>query len=65
MKTDNATPAHLRHQTKFSRDGEINYTNRKPFRPKHDKERAKATARRNLIDGAYRSLVPVSFHHGR
>ena len=62
MKHDNDTPAHLRHRTSLDTKGEINMSNRKPYRTKADKARAKELARKRE-NGTYSCpMVPVRFH---
>ncbi len=60
MKHTAAMPAHLRHQTQFSRTGEVNMHNRKPFRTARQRELARSDAR--VIDGRFVSDAPVSMH---
>ena len=47
--------------TQFTRTGEHDYTNRKPFRTKAQKQMAKANATRD-DRGIWHSSAPVSFH---
>ena len=56
-----AVVAHLSHQTRFTRTGERDLTNRKPYRTPAQKALAKKTARKGK-NGAYRSSAPVSYH---
>ena len=58
---DHRMPAHLAHCTAFTRFGERDMANRKPFRTQRQKAVAKRIARR-CDDGAFRSAAPVSFH---
>lgn len=53
-------PAHLRHQTQFSRTGDLNMHNRKPFRTPKQRELARANAR--VEAGRFVSDAPVSMH---
>lgn len=50
---------HKSHQTKMTRTGERDMTNRKPYRTAAQKAEARATAR--LVNGRYVSSAPVSF----
>ena len=62
MKHDNETPAHLRHRTSLCTTGERDYTNRKPYRTKAEKIRARSLARKGK-DGAWHCpLVPLRYH---
>lgn len=55
-------PTHFVIATRFTREGNINLHNRKPYRTKALKARAKAVARRQG-DGAFRcSVVPTLIH---
>lgn len=57
----NDLPKHLQFTTKFTREGERNMTNRKPYRD----ARLKAQARKQAIqgkDGVWRSNVPTLIH---
>ncbi|MFC0245785.1 hypothetical protein [Falsochrobactrum ovis] len=47
-------------KTKFTRTGERDMTNRKPYRTAAQKVEARRTAR--LVDGRYVSNAPVSYH---
>lgn len=57
----NNVPAHLAHQTNFTRTGKLDLTNRKPYRTVKQKAEASRTAVR-CEDGAWRSSAPVSYH---
>ncbi|MGY6251517.1 hypothetical protein ACXIUS_28970 [Bosea thiooxidans] len=52
---------HLACQTQYSRTGNINMQNRKPYRTAAQKALARQTARK-CEDGAWRSTAPVSYH---
>ena len=54
-------PAHLACQTQFSRTGERNMVNRKPYRTKARKRLAQESAVK-CEDGAWRTDAPVSYH---
>lgn len=56
-----AVPAHLRHTTKFTREGVMDYNNYKPYRTKRQKVAARASAVKT-DGGTYRSSAPVSRH---
>ncbi|MCH6205270.1 MULTISPECIES: hypothetical protein [Brucella] len=47
-------------KTKYTRTGERDMTNRKPYRTAAQKAEARASAR--LIDGRYVSNAPVTYH---
>lgn len=51
---------HLAFQTRYTRTGERNMLNRKPYRTKAQKELARASVFRHK--GAFCSNAPVSFH---
>lgn len=55
------TPAHRVNETMFSRTGQRDMTNRKPYRTKAQKKEARSKARKDA-DGAWRSSAPVSYH---
>ncbi len=58
------TPTQIQCLTKFSREGQIDMENKKPYRTKSQKENAKQQARKD-DDGTYRSTAPVSYHNTR
>lgn len=60
MKHASNQPAHLRYQTQFSRTGDLNMHNRKPFRTPKQKELARANAR--VEAGRFVTEAPVSMH---
>lgn len=60
MKHDSGIPAHLRYQTQFSRTGELNMHNRKPYRTARQRELARKDAR--VENGRFVSDAPVSMH---
>lgn len=49
------------YSTQFTRTGERDMVNRKPFRTKAQKKLAKDSARKDK-DGTFRSSAPVSYH---
>ena len=49
------------HQTSFTRTGQIDMVNHKPYRTASQKAEARRTAYKDK-DGAYRSGAPVSCH---
>jgi hypothetical protein len=55
------TETQLACQTKFTREGVRNMSNRKPYRTKAQKAAARNMAVK-CPDGAFRSAAPVSFH---
>lgn len=57
----NDTPPHLMYQTQYSRTGQLNMINKKPFRTEAQKVEAKRLARKDS-DGTYRSTGEVSYH---
>ena len=59
------TPAHMAHATKMTRDGVRDYTNRKPYRTKQQKEQARRGAVKSSEDGAFHSYAPRSYHFDR
>jgi len=59
MKSHNFREPHKAHQTKFTRTGERDTTNRKPYRTAAQKVAAQRDA--VLKDGRYVSNAPVSF----
>lgn len=59
MKSPNFRESHKAYQTKFTRTGERDTTNRKPYRAAAQKLHARDTA--VLKDGRYVSNAPVSF----
>ncbi len=56
-----AQEPHKRYQTQFTRTGQLDMTNRKPFRTAKQKLKAKETAGM-CKDGVIRSNAPVSYH---
>lgn len=54
------TKAHLAHQTTFTRTGERDMKNRKPYRTKAQKEEARRTA--YVHKGTFYSNAPRSYH---
>ncbi len=52
---------YTRQQLEGRRNPQINLTNAKPFRTKHQKQEARRDARK-CEDGAIRSPAPVSYH---
>lgn len=52
---------HLQHQTRLSREGKLDLTNRKPYRTKALKTLAREDAEL-CKDGTYRSDVAVRYH---
>jgi hypothetical protein len=62
MKHDNDAPAHLRHRTSLDTKGEIDMSNRKPFRTKAEKARARELAKKGP-NGTYSCpMVPRHYH---
>ncbi len=59
MKSHNLHEPHKAHQTKFTRTGERDTTNRKPYRTAAQKLHARDTA--IVKDGRYVSNAPVLF----
>ena len=57
----NDLPKHLQHSTKFTREGERDMTNRKPYRTKALKAKAQKQAIQGN-DGVWRSNVPTLLH---
>lgn len=52
---------HLQHQTRLSREGKLDLSNRKPYRSKALKALARENAEK-CNDGTYRSDVAVRYH---
>lgn len=64
MPRKNNLPPHLAHQTKFSRTGELDVTNRKPWRTAAQKKVAKDQA--EVVDGRWVSPnAPRNYHRSR
>lgn len=59
MNSHSSRAPHLAYQTKFTRTGERDTTNRKPYRTAAQKYAARQDAR--LVDGRYVSSAPVSY----
>lgn len=57
----NDLPKHLQFSTKFTREGERDYTNRKPYRTAALKAQARRQAQQGK-DGVWRSPVRVMYH---
>lgn len=63
MANKHSTKEVTSNQTQFTRTGVVDMANKKPYRTKANKQRAKDTAKMNK-DGHFTSNVPVSYHKG-
>lgn len=62
MKQNNSAPAHLRYQTKFSREGVLDMSNKKPYRTKALKREAREKAVKTKDGHYFCPRVPTRTH---